>query len=226
MGGSQSKAAIAQVQEQITNSAITISSAYTMTVTQTQSSNTSQFTLFGSNSNKTTQVSVVNFQQSNIQDMQQQLQTAVTNSINQTLSAKSIALIGALGTASTSAQAKIQTAIKSSLTISQISSTYAAISNEQKNKTSQFSLFGFNTNETSQGATILAQSVIQNLANQGVFTELESLIDQQGTATQENPLSFLADIFKGINTTILLFIGGFILIIILIFVSLGYVITQ
>ncbi len=226
MGGSQSKAAIAQVQEQITNSAITISSAYTMTVTQTQSSNTSQFTLFGSNSNKTTQVSVVNFQQSNIQDMQQQLQTAVTNSINQTLSAKSIALIGALGTASTSAQAKIQTAIKNSLTISQISSTYAAISNEQKNKTSQFSLFGFNTNETSQGATILAQSVIQNLANQGVFTELESLIDQQGTATQENPLSFLADIFKGINTTILLFIGGFILIIILIFVSLGYVVTQ
>ena len=226
MGGSSSKSSVEQVQQQITEDAINIASSYTMMVTQTQSNNTTQFSLFGGNSNKTSQVATINFDQSNIQDMQQQLQTAVTNDINQVLAAKSIALIGGLGSASTSSQARIQTSIANKLTIKQLSDTYTSIANEQKNRASQFTLFGFNSNETSQGATILAKSVIKNLTDQDVFTELKNLIDQKGTSTQDNPLSFIADLFKGISNTILYLIAGFFLFIILVFVSIGYFITR
>lgn len=210
MGGSSSKSAVSSLSTTISNIAMSTVQECQISAEQVQTVNVvnTGFKLWG---NYTLQ------QQTDIRsdcfnDIRKQtdMQNKIIDAISQATSADSVALLGAFGTSTADASANLSTIVRNTVTMSNIQRSYNAI---RQTQTVNFINSGVTLIETptlTQGANLFAAATLKEIDSAGIFTRIEKHIDQTTTATQKNPLDFIAGIINSaggvVTTSVFLFI--------------------
>lgn len=220
MGGTKSKSAVQSLQQSITNISSSISQTCAASVDQDQDTTATQWSLFGSNSAKVSQSTDIDFKCMNNSKTQASLQNQIANAIVNSSDSKGIALFSAFGSTKAEATVNVNNIVTTNLTISNIQQTYIAIKNKQKSFFSQLAIFGSNSVDVTQGASVFAQAVNEILDNAGVFNTITTHIDNTSSASETNPLQFLADMVNGISSSIMYVVIAIILIIAMLFLGL------
>ena len=194
MGGSASKTAISSLSSTISTIAMNtvqsceVSAAQTQTVSVTNTG----FKLFG---NYTLQ------QQTDIKSdcfndltKQTDLQNKIIDAISQTTASNNVALLGAFGNSSSDATANLTNIVRNTVTMSNIQKTYNDIKQSQSVNFSNSGVVIFEQATLTQGASIFAAATLKEMDTAGIFSQIASKVDQTSTATQSNPLDFIAGI--------------------------------
>lgn len=214
MGGTNSKSSVESLQETVTNIAYSIAQSCASSSDQNQEVTSSQLSLFGINNASVTQTTDIDFTCATKSNKQTDLQNQIVSAISNSSDSNGIALFSAFGRTKAEATVNIRNIVTTNLTMSNIQQTYIIIKNSQTGFFSQTAIFGSNYVDVTQGASIFARAVNEILETSGIYQTIESHIENSASATEKNPLQFLADIFTGAATTAMYIVIGIILIII------------
>lgn len=210
MGGSESKTSITALSEQINNICTNITQTCETVSTQNQHStvNNSGIKLFGSYTyEQSTEIRADCF--SDVKK-QTQLQNDIISAISQASSASNIALLGAFSSSKSSADVNLTNIIRNNVTMNNIQKSYTSITQDQSVNFGNTGLIVFEQAKLSQGSQIFAAATLQVMDRADIFNKIANHIDQKSSATQENPLDFIAKAIGAISTsafsTILFFV--------------------
>ena len=135
------------------------------------------------------------------------LQNKIITAITQASSANSIALLGAFGSSTSEATANLTNIVRNQITMSNIQQSYSSIKQQQSAKFINKGVIGFEQAELVQGAKLFAAATLQEVDKAGIFNTISSYVDQKSTASQENPLEFIAraigNVVNGISSTMM-----------------------
>lgn len=214
MGGTNSKASVESLQQTVTNISYSIAQSCASSSDQNQEVTSTQWSWFGSNSASVTQTTDIDFTCTTKSNKQTDLQNQIVSAIANSSDSNGIALFSAFGRTKAEATTNIRGIVTTNLTMSNIQQTYISVKNSQKGFFSQVAIFGSNKVDVTQGASVFARAVNEILETSGIYQTIESHIENSASATEENPLQFLADIFTGAASTAMYIVIGIILIII------------
>jgi hypothetical protein len=214
MGGTQSKATVTSLQQTITNISSSVIQSCAVNSTQDQNVESTQWAWFGSNSATVKQSTDIDFKCATNSSKQTDLQNQVTSAIVNGSSSNGIALFSAFGNTKAQATTNVNNIVTTNLTMTNIQQTYISVKNEQKGMFSQVAIFGSNTVDVTQGSSIFARAVNEILENAGIYNTIANHVENTASATEENPLQFLADIFTGAASTAMYIVIAIVLIII------------
>lgn len=213
MGGSSSKTSINQLSQALTNVAMSSVQDCQVSATQTQnlSVNNTGFRLWGTYHLD---------QQSEIRSdcfsdvaKQADLQNKIISTIAQSTTAQSIALLGAFGTSASDASANLSNIVKNNVTMSNIQKSYNTLKQTQNASFNNSGVVGFEQVDLTQGSKLFAAATLQEIDKAGVFNQISSYLDQQSSATQANPLDFIAKAIGAVSSSLSMSILFFIIII-------------
>lgn len=202
MGGSQSKTEVSQLSEQLNTVASQTVQSCEVAVSQEQTVkevNTGIWFWSTVHLEQTTEI-----KQECFSDVQKQtdLQNKLISTISQTASTQGIALLDAFSAAGTTASANLTNIVRNNITMSNIQRSYNAIKQKQSVDFSNSGIMVFRQVDLTQGSKIFAAATLNELDKAGVFSTIESYLDQKTSTTLKNPLDFLTDLVGGITSGI------------------------
>lgn len=210
MGGSESKTSITALSEQVNNICTNIAQTCETVSTQNQHStvNNTGIKLFGSYTyEQRTEIRADCF---NDAKKQTQLQNDIISAISQASSASNVALLGAFSSSKSSAEVNLTNIIRNNVTMNNIQKSYTSITQDQDVNFGNDGIIVFEQAKLSQGSQIFAAATLQVMDKAGIFNKIANHIDQKSSATQENPLDFIAKAIGAISasafSTILFFV--------------------
>lgn len=215
MGNTKSQSAITNISEQITNVAMESVQDCQTTSTQKQNLdvNNSGFRLFGSY--KVEQKTDVKSQCFSDVNRQSALQNNIVNAITQATTSSGQSVWPAFGNTKAKATANVKNIITNNVTMKNIQKTYNALRQKQSAKITNSGVVLFESVDMSQGASVFAAATLQEVANSGIFNQIQTNLDQTTTAKTQSPLEGL---FAGLTTIAALFF----LLIVVIILAVGW----
>lgn len=193
MGGSESKAVVKKLSQDISN--IVSQSVQECTVasdqTQVVTSNNWGFKLFSS----TKVVQQTDIASSCFSDTKKQteIQNKIIDRIAQGASGESVALLGAFGQSEAEALTNLTHLVKTNVTMENIQRTYNAIRQQQSVSFNNSGVVLFESADILQGSKVFSMAVLQILDNAGVFNQIQSYIDQETKSEQGGLFDFITD---------------------------------
>lgn len=147
---------------------------------------------------------------------QNEIQNEISEVITQELEAQGQGFLSLFGRTRTEAQNTIRQFFTTNITQEDLQRSMTQISQTQRINIAGVSGNVVIENATlDQSARIVAEGIVNTEAYSGAINEISRRIDTTAEAEEENPLSFITDIFQGLTATTGLIIGGIILFIIL-----------
>lgn len=219
MGGGQSKTEVNQISKTLND--VIVSTVQSCEVRATQSQ-----TLTRSNTGFTFWSKVKLEQQSDISSecfssssKQLELQNNIINTIAQTTSTKGVALLDAFSAPGATSIANLENIVRNNVTMSNIQKSYSEIKQSQEANFENSGIIVFDQIDLVQGSKIFAAAALNEISKAGIFTAIESKIDQTASTESENPLDFIGKIFSGVAGSVAFMTLGFILLIIMMIVG-------
>ncbi len=206
MGGSQSRAAISEISQQINDIAVSTVNDCLTSSDQSQSLtvNNSGLRLWGSYTMD--QQSEVTSQCFSDVNRQMNLQNAIINAIAQKSTADGVAILSAFGASTAEASANLSNIIKNNITMSNIQRSYNLIKQKQSATFNNSGIIGYEQVALTQGDKLFAAATLTEVDRTGIFNMIENKIDQDASAKTSNPLDFISDLFSNIAMVIALVI--------------------
>lgn len=210
MGGSESKTAVSQLSQQISDIAMSTVQSCEVSSQQEQTLvvNNTGWRLWGSYSlEQKTDIKSECF--SDVQK-QMNLQNSIINAISQAVTAENVALIGAFGKSNAEAVTNLTNIVRNNITMSNIQNSYTQIRQKQSATFNNSGIIGFEQVELTQGSKLFAAATLAEVDKAGIMNNITSYVDQSSKASVENPLDFIAKaigtVSDSINSTIMLFV--------------------
>lgn len=211
MGASVSTTAVNSLSQTISN--IASSTVQSCQVASDQSQTVNEVNTGWSlwSTTKLQQSSDISSQCFNDINKQTQLQDSIINAISQATAANGVGILGAFGYSVGTATANLSNIVRNNITMSNIQQSYNAIKQQQTVNYTNSGIVGFKTIELTQGAQLFAAATLNEVDKAGIFNTISSHLDQTSSASVSNPIS---DILNGLTSTVMMWIGLIILIIV------------
>lgn len=214
MGAQQSSSVINNLNERITNIALTSVQNCNAVIAQSTDQTVNIGGIFSSGASvSTTQVARLNIDCATNSSTLTNLQNQVIDAIAATNSATGVSVLPAFGNSTTDQRVNLTNIVKTSLSKRNIQNNYSTLSQEQSQKVSITTLFQFGTNvSATQDAATFAKAVLKSLEDTGVMTAVQNQVQLQGQAASANPLDFIAKtvsaLFGGVSSLWGTILGG------------------
>ena len=140
----------------------------------------------------------------------------ISNALMQKADAQNVALLGVLGNSESEIRTRIYTDVSEKITNESLSTLIAEV-----NKDQLVAISGDNTvfrNVTIEQTTDLVFSNVQQLINSiDAVQQIKAQVEQESSAKTTNPISEILDsVFGGLNTTMMIWVVGFVIVVIVI----------
>lgn len=222
MGGSESKTVVSNLSETVTKIAVSTVQSCEIISSQEQELNyTNNGWSFGSS---TTMEQETDIRAECFSDVskQVQLQNQIINTIKQTSTSDSIAVLGAFGSSTATAEAHLSNIVRNNVTMSNIQKSYTEIKQKQKVTYTNNGISAGDSFEMRQGAQVFAAATLKEMDKAGIFNSIATYVDQKSKASQENPLDFIAKIVGAVSSSIAMSIIFFVVIIAAVVLGFSY----
>lgn len=227
MGGSQSKTEIKQLSEQLNEVSSQTVQNCEVAISQDQAVKEVNTGIWLWSEVKLEQTSEIKSECFSSVEKQNELQNNLINKISQTASVSGVALLDAFSAAGTTASANLTNIIRNKITMSNIQNSYNAIKQKQSVDFANSGLMVYRSVDLTQGSKIFAAATLNELNKAGIFTTIETYLDQKTSTKLENPLDFLTNlvggITSGITTSMLTVVGIFFVLILSPFILIAIV---
>lgn len=164
-----------------------------------------------------TQNASVNMQCALSARKQNEIQSAISSAIAQYAESRGVAVLSALGRTRSEAQTNIQNLFTANVTMEDVQTMTTIITQEQR---VQFGTiegdFIMRGATFEQSARIVAEAIVNTSQYNSVINTVSNAVDQVTQAEEENPLSFITDIFNNLTQQGALLVGAIIIVIILV----------
>jgi hypothetical protein len=210
MGGTASSSVINELSQNISNISSSIVQSCEVISTQNQNLNVTNtgFKLFGGYS--LTQQTEINNKCFSDAKKQTDLQQQIYNEIAQSATSQGVALLGAFGKDTSTAQANLKRIIQTNITMQNIQKNYNQIKQNQSATFSNSGIVLLETVDLNQGAKVFAAATLSTLDQAKVFDTITGYVDQSSTTKTENPLDFIGKAIgafaSGVSGTFFIFI--------------------
>lgn len=129
----------------------------------------------------------------------QNLQNQVIDTIGSSTTADGISLLPAFGNTTSESIVTLNNIVRTSLSKENISNNYNSIIQKQRQSLKNVSLIQFYTTATAiQGAQIFAEAVVKSLTDSQVMSTIQSHLEVQTKATSNNPLDIIGRAFSSV----------------------------
>lgn len=215
MGGSQSRNEITQLSEQLNEVASSTVQNCVADIAQDQSVREVNTGIWFWSEVKLQQESEIKAECFSSITKQTELQNNLINKISQTTSTQGIALLDAFSAAGSTASANLTNIIRNKVTMSNIQNSYNAIKQKQSVDFENSGLMVYRQVDLTQGSKIFAAATLNELNKAGIFTTIETYLDQKSSTKLDNPLAFLTDLVGSIASGVT---GGMVTVVLMFFV--------
>lgn len=200
MGSQSSKATINSLNERITEIATSSVANCQTSTAQSQSQDMVISGIFSWGSTATaTQNTEIRSSCLNDDQLIQNLQNQVIDTIGSATSADGIAVLPAFGNTTAEQIVNLNNTVRTSLSKTNISNNYNSLMQEQKQTLKNASLFQFGTSLVAkQGAEVFAEAVLKSLVDSQVMSTVQSHLEIQTKATSNNPLDIIGRAFSSV----------------------------
>ncbi len=224
MGGGQSKTEITQLSQQLNDVIVQTVQNCEVAAEQSQTLEESNSGIWLWSVSRMEQNSDISSSCFSSAEKQLELQNNIINTIAQAASTKGVALLDAFSAPGSTAIANLTNIVRNNITMKNIQTSYTSIRQTQSAKFSNSGIIGYRQQDLIQGSKLFAAASLAEISKAGIFSKIESAVDQKASTTAENPLEFVtrlagsitSGIASGITGTILFFAGLIVMVLLLI----------
>lgn len=227
MGGSQSKNEVKQLSEQLNDVASSTVQNCEVAISQDQHVKETNTGIWFWSEVKLEQTSEIKAECFSSVEKQAELQNNLINKISQSASTEGVALLDAFSATGSTASANLTNIIRNKITMQNIQNSYNAIKQKQSVEFDNSGLMVYRSVDLTQGSKIFAAATLNELNKAGIFTTIETYLDQKASTKLENPLDFLTDLVgsvtSGVTTSVMTVVAMFFVLILSPFILIALI---